>query len=319
MDRVLALGECLIDFVATAPGSLQMAPAFEKAAGGAPANVAACVARLGGSSAFVGKRGDDAFGDFLERVLQECGVDTRWFTRAPARTALAFVSLDERGERDFLFYRDGAADTLLSPADIVDEMWHGACALHVGSVSLAVEPSRGATLHAIHEARRRGVRVSFDVNWRPALWPTVSEARPLIEAVLALSDIVKVNQEELALLTGTDDPPKGAFALHRFGTKVVLVTLGADGAFYSCRPEDAVTSNAPRCGHVPAPRVEAVDTTGAGDAFVGAFLYELSRHPDGLPQPAHVRNWTEFAVRVAARVTTRRGAIPAMPTRAEVE
>lgn len=321
---IVTLGESLIDFVADEPGSLVSVGGFRKAAGGAPANVAACVARLGGRSAFVGKRGNDAFGEFLEATLRQAGVDTRWFTPLQAPTGLAFVALDHAGQRDFVFYRHHAADTQLAAADVDGLPWGEIGILHVGSVSLAVDPARTATLHAVDVARRRGIPVSFDVNWRPALWPDPAQAHGLILDVLSHCDILKVNEEELRWLTGQTHPADGADALHQMGPWLVLITLGAEGAWYSCRMLDAGGEGDLIRGHVPAPRVPTVDTTGAGDAFIGAFL---TRFAGGVPvsggpralRPEQLADWTTFAVRVAALTTTRRGAIPALPSLDEVE
>jgi fructokinase len=321
MRKVITLGESIIDFVSTRAGRLETAAGFEMAAGGAPANVAACVARLGGESAFVGMRGTDPFGVFLNNVLADAGVDTRFFsTTEGAKTGLAFVSIDNDGDRHFEFYRDPGADTRLSSADVPMHMLSGNI-LHVGSVSLSTGPARAATLSAVQHAHANAGFVSFDPNWRPALWTDVSDGLHMIKEVFPYTDVIKVNREELELLTGSSDPEHGAGYFHQAGISTVLITLDKDGCFYSCdgRGHD-IYGQQTFSGAVPGRSVTAVDTTGAGDAFIGSFLYKLSQVSSLRQVSAQtLQDWIEFAVAVSALVTTRRGAIPAMPTREQVE
>src|SRR6056297_1168536 len=166
MRTVVTMGESLIDFVANERGTLQNAKTFTKAAGGAPANVAACVAKLGGHSAFIGRRSEDEFGQFLQQTLSEFGVNVNYFVATPGRpTAMAFVALDETGDRSFQFLRDGSADQSLQPSDIPIDFLEQAGILHVGSVAMATEPGRTATLHAVEQMKQLGGWVSFDPNW----------------------------------------------------------------------------------------------------------------------------------------------------------
>lgn len=332
MKPVVTLGESLIDFVASETGNLRHVRSFEKAAGGAPANVAACVARLGGLAAFVGKRGADPFGDFLADALHTAGVDTTYFcATSMAKTALAFVSLDAFGDRSFAFYRDPAADMLLEPEDVPVEYLRQAGILHVGSVSLSAEPMRSATLFAVQEAKQAGVVVSYDPNWRPALWENEEIGLREIRTLFRYADILKVNREEMVLLTGALEPTVGAESFHREGIPLVLITLDAQGCYYSYQPQN---TNRPGVfgqggtafvGHVAGLPVRPVDTTGAGDTFSGAFLWQgsVSAGNRGLQQELlrheRVRSWVEFAVAASALVTTKKGAIPALPTRAQVE
>ncbi len=317
MRTVVTLGEMLIDFLPMETGEGAGEPGYLQKAGGAPANVAACVVTLGGKAAFVGKRGNDAFGHFLKHVLEECGVDTQFFTATDeAKTGLAFVSLDASGDRSFLFYRDPSADMLLQQSEIPLAAIAEAGILHVGSISLIAEPSRSATLFAVEEAKRQGVFISYDPNWRPALWPSESYALESIRLIYPHCDLIKINREELLLLTGSADAEAGAAFFHREGIAHVLVTLDADGCYYSFM--DAATA-APLSGYAPGIAVDCKDTTGAGDAFVGAFLYQLSRHDTRKPSASAMQSWVRFSVLTSALVTTKKGAIAAMPTAQEVE
>ena len=208
MADVICLGELLIDFVPTVtPTSLVDAPAFKKAPGGAPANVAVGLARLGTTSAFMGKVGDDPFGHFLADTLAAAGVDvsTLCFT-AQARTALAFVSLRADGDREFMFYRHPSADMLFTPEEVDAAALGTARALHYGSISMISEPSRSATLHAIEVAKQSGCLISCDPNLRLPLWPDAASARDGMLQALAKAQVVKISDSELKFLTGSDDP-----------------------------------------------------------------------------------------------------------------
>ncbi|PWC39834.1 PfkB family carbohydrate kinase [Azospirillum sp. TSO35-2] len=304
--HALCLGEVLIDFVPTVTGrDLRTAEAFQKAPGGAPANVAVGLARLGGSltSGMIAKVGDDGFGRFLVQTLADAGVDTALVRSDPAnRTPLAFVSLAEDGDREFLFY--GEPWGTLAPADIDHAAVAAAGLLHFGSVGLIGQSSRAATWAAADTASANGLTVSFDANLRPALWPDLGAARAAIAEGVARSSVVKLSDEELAFLTGSDDPAAGR-ALWHDRMRALVVTHGAKGS--TCLTRDGQVS-------VGGFTVQAVDTTGAGDAFMAAFLSGLLTEPD-----APVEGLCRFANAAGALATTRRGAIPAMPTRAEVE
>ena len=204
-DRlIVTLGDALIDFLPTTSGPAVGVSAYTPAPGGSPANVAACVAHLGGAAAFVGCRGEDSFGERLRVALADYGVDVRWFLPRPgSQTGLAFVELDATGERRFLFYGTPAAHTLLRPEDVPGDVIAAAAVLHVASISLSAEPARSATLRAVEMARAGGAVVSFDVNWRPQFWPDTDAGRQQVLALLQQCDLVKVNRDELAWLTGT--------------------------------------------------------------------------------------------------------------------
>jgi fructokinase len=308
---VLTLGELLIDFVAEQRGvTLGEARTFLKAPGGAPANVAVGVARLGVTSGFIGKVGDDPFGRHLAAVLHEQGVDISQLRYDDAaRTALAFVSLTESGERDFMFYRHPSADMRLRPDEIDERALRAAQVLHVGSLSLIGESSADATRHAVRVAREAGTLVSYDPNLRLPLWPSREAAAEAMRSLLGDADIVKVSDEELSFLTGSDDAA-AARSLWRDGWRLLLVTRGEAGVEYLL-PDDA--------GHVPGYRVEVQDTTGAGDAFTAAVLASIVGTQGTLDDPDLLHRALRRANAFAALTVTRPGAIPAMPTRARLE
>lgn len=306
--QLLTLGEALVDLVATTPGPLADAVGFERAAGGAPANVAVGVARLGQPAGFIGKVGADAFGDHLASTLAAEGVDISGLKRSTMRTAVAFVSLGEDGEREFLFYRHACADMALAPAEIDEAQVVGAAWLHVGSLSMTAEPARSATLHALNVAREAGVPRSVDPNLRLDLWSSEGAAKAAIRELLKYAVVAKVAEDELAFLTGASSV-EAAASLLGGETQLVVVTRGAAGTTY-------VTSAF--SGHVPAFSVEAVDTTGAGDAFTAALLSRAMADPGLLTTEGALVGVLRLASAYAALTVTRRGAIPALPTRAEL-
>jgi fructokinase len=313
MPDVTCLGELLIDFTSLQPGaSIIETPGFEKHAGGAPANVAVAVSRLGGSAAFLGMVGDDEFGCYLAKMLADRAVDiTGLRYSADAHTTLAFVALRADGEREFIFYRNPGADMLYGPADLDDALVAGGRVFHHGSISLISDANRAATLRAIGLARQRGALISYDPNLRLNLWESPGAARAGIALGLPTADLLKISEEELAFITGETELDAGMALLRARGIPAVIVTLGAEGCAYSW---GACT------GRVPGVKVEQVDATGAGDAFVAAVLYRLTRRTPvilTLPQ-AEIEEILAFANKVAAIVVTRRGAIPAMPALGEI-
>src|SRR5216683_1588334 len=292
---------------------LQQATTFHKAAGGAPANVAAAVARLGVTVAFIGKVGGDAFGQSLRETLAAEGVTVRGLVAAPtARTALAFVGSDGHGGRQFVFYHRGMADTLLRPEEVDRELISNARIFHFGSVTLAAEPSRAATAAAAQWAREAGCLVSFDPNVRLEVWDSPRHALDSMIDTLRVVDIVKVSSDELTFLTGTSDPAEACRTLRDHGPTVAIVTLGGGGCYFQ---------TASASGHVPGITVESVDSLGAGDAFVAGVLASLCAHPERtiLGDRNALVSALRFANAVGALTTTRYGAIPALPTRPQVE
>ncbi|HHY47403.1 MAG TPA: carbohydrate kinase, partial [Firmicutes bacterium] len=272
MLDVLTMGELLIDFVPLRSGvSLGEATVFKKAPGGAPANVAVGVRRLGLSSGFMGKIGDDEFGKSLVDLLAKNGVDVSGVVfEAKARTALAFVSLGPGGEREFMFYRHPSADMLLEPSEVNLELISAAQIFHHGSISLINEPVRSATMVAIEAAKRAGVLVSYDPNLRLPLWPDERSAREGIISALPSADIVKASAEELEFLTGATQIPAGLEKLKALapGAVAIVITRGARGCTLSTR-----RFTIEEAGFAVTP----VDTTGAGDGFVAGLLAGLLR------------------------------------------
>lgn len=312
MLDLVSMGEALIDFLTDRPGvTLTQARAFTWAPGGAPANVAVAAARLGLKTAFLGKVGRDPFGVYLRDCLESNGVDVSQlqFSRR-ARTALAFVALPTPDKPQFTFFRHPSADMLLRPDELNLEMLRSTQAFHFGSITLISDPSRSATLEAAKAAREGGALISFDPNYRPALWPP-EVARKCILSALSLCDLLKLNEEEVAMLTGTTDLVAGARELLAKGPKVCLVTMGAEGSLFVTPRSD---------GHVPAPTVRTVDATGCGDAFTAAAIRGVLETGEvGSLGPLDLEEILRYANAVGALTATKKGGIPALPTSAQVD
>ena len=312
MADVVSIGEMLIDFVPDTAGTgLADVVHFSKVAGGAPANVAVGVVRQGGQAGFLGKVGDDPFGRFLGKVLSDAGVETGGllFTKQ-AQTGLAFVSLSSEGDREFLFYRSPSADMLLAPEDVSEERLSAAKILHFGTVAMIAEPSRSAILHAVSRARALGLTVSCDPNLREALWPDLDTARQVIGQALTLADVIKISDYEASFLTGDDDPVAAMRRIWQPNWRLVAVTCGPDGCT-ALTADDTVT--------VPGYPVEAVDTTGAGDAFTATMLTGLARAPDVTKDREALTALLKRANAAGAIISTRRGAIASMPTAEDID
>ncbi|PQQ10615.1 putative fructokinase-6 chloroplastic [Prunus yedoensis var. nudiflora] len=309
---VVCFGEMLIDFVPTTSGlSLADAPAFKKAAGGAPANVAVGIARLGGSSAFIGKVGEDEFGYMLADILKENNVNSEGMRFDPgARTALAFVTLRSDGEREFMFYRNPSADMLLQEAELDFDLIRKAKILHYGSISLITEPCKSAHIAAAKAAKDAGVVLSYDPNLRLPLWPSAKSAREGILSVWETADVIKISEEEISFLTEGEDPydENVVRKLYHPNLKLLLVTEGPDGCRYYTKVVKWRSSM----------KVDAVDTTGAGDAFVAGILSQLAVDLSLLQEEGKLRDALLFANACGALTVMERGAIPALPTREAV-
>ena len=310
MPDITAIGEVLIDLTQFGVND-QGVGLFAANPGGAPANAAVAAARLGASAAFVGKVGEDGFGDTLVSVLEKNGVDAARVGRSSRATTIALVSLSPSGERSFRFLR--GADQDLAPEEVPEDLLAQSRFLHFGSVSLTPGLSRSATLFAARQARQLGALVSYDPNYRPALWESEEQALQWMALPLPLVDVLKLSEEELPLLAGTDRPEEGTALLAERGPRLILVTLGGRGVFYRWRRHT---------GQVPGVSVQVADTNGAGDSFLGAVLSRLARRGpsplEGLEQ-AELEDILVFANRAAALTCSRSGAIPAMPTLAELE
>jgi fructokinase len=309
IPTVLCLGEVLIDLIAETPGSLTTASRFLKCAGGAPANVAVGIARLGVSCGFTGKVAADPFGDFLVSTLHANGVDTRRVVRTrEAPTALAFVSRSAGGERDFLFYRNPCADAQLTEEDLPLDWLQQVRFLHIGGVSLSRDPSRQATLRAIKHAKANRAVVTFDPNLRLDLWrDDLAECRRLVRRALGFTEIFLPSEEELLLLMDTENLEQAISQVLALGPRVVCVKQGARGALIVTKS----ASNKPEGFRQPAFAVPVVDTTGAGDGFNAGLIAGLVT---GMTLAEAARQGTG----VAGLVITKKGAMSALPTRRQL-
>ena len=319
MSRIVCFGEALIDFLAVA-GTEPGAPrAFLQFAGGAPANVAVAAARLGANAQFVGMFGRDMFGDFLLDSLRRAGVGTDYVVRtSAANTALAFVALDAQAERSFTFYRPPAADLLFRVGDFQPGCFGDTSIFHLCSNSLTEDEIAATTLEGITLAREAGALISVDLNLRPALWPAGVDPTPRLWQMLQMADLVKLARNELDYLA---EPVGGDSAVLEklFGSRAKLVTItnGAETLhWYTPVTRGSVTTF----------RVRAIDTTAAGDAFVGGVLCSLAERGVNsgtlagfVADAAAVDEVMRFGAASGALATTRNGAFEAMPSRAEVE
>ena len=319
MGDIICFGEALIDFLATegAPGQPR---AFVQHAGGAPANAAVAVAKLGGRAEFVGMLGTDMFGDFLLHSLEEAGVGTLHVRRTgKAKTALAFVSLDAHGERSFSFYRPPAADLLFRADDFDIDCFRRASVFHVCSNSLTEEGIADTTLDGMARARSHGAIVSIDLNMRPALWPSGADPLPRLWQALAAADLVKLAGNELDYLAAHAQGGSEAVIARLLQTaRLVVVTDGAAPLRWYARGATG--------GTLDTFSVRAVDTTAAGDGFIGGLLFQLQqRGVDGAGFENFIADRDtltaslRFAAACGALAVTRHGAFAALPTRDEVD
>lgn len=311
MTDITTIGEILIDLTQTGINEAGI-PQFSANPGGAPANLAVAAAKLGASTAFIGKVGDDSFGKFLVQCLKDNKVDISQISYDKTHnTTMAVVSVDASGERSFSFYRNPSADTEISIEDISEESLSNTKFLHFGSVSLTTEPCKGATLYAARTAKENGAVISYDPNYRANLWTDEATAISSMKEPLSIADILKVSDEELPLLSGTSDLEKGTEILMNYGIKLILVTLGADGAFYRY---GSLT------GKVAGVKCVVADTNGSGDTFFGALLSRLVKFDsiDNLSTDT-LEEIITFANTAASLTTSRHGAIPAMPVLQEVQ
>jgi len=321
MGKIVCFGEILIDLLAQPPASPETPRAFLQYAGGAPANVAVAAAKLGASSHFAGMVGRDMFGDFLVESLVEAGVQTDCIVRTDAaKTALAFVALDAHGERSFSFYRPPAADLLFRSEHFAASTFDRTACFHACSNSLTEPAIAEATFAGMDRARAAGAVVSLDLNLRPALWPAGVDPTPWLWQALERADLIKLSREELDYLAqplGADGDAQVLKRLLAAQARWVIVTDGAGALRWYTRDQQ---------GEVPSFRVQAVDTTAAGDAFVGGVLFGLTQRgcagsgfaafcADAEAITATLR----FAAAVGALAVTRKGAFAAMPSLQDVQ
>ena len=316
MKKVIAIGEALIDFIPHEKGrALNDVENFLRVPGGAPLNVAAAVAKLGGKSQMLTKLGQDGFGDAILNEVKPLGVDVSRISRTnEANTALAFVSLREDGERDFSFYRNPSADMLLSAEEICVEDFNEKDILHFCSVSLIDAPIKEAHRRAIEIAKEKGCLISFDPNVRLPLWKQPEDCRKAILEFLPLSNIVKISDEELEFITGIKDEKEALDFLLTGDVKVIIYTKGTNGAEFITK-ERVIFS--------PSFKVSAQDTTGAGDSFIGSLLYQVAEGEYSLEQlvglsEEKVQEILTFSNATAALTVCKKGAIGALPLKEEV-
>ncbi len=309
---VIALGELLIDF--TENGASEQGNAvYEANPGGAPCNVLAMLAKLGKKTAFIGKVGQDQFGVHLKKTLEEAGIDTRNLVMdKKVRTTLAFVHTFEDGDRDFSFYRNPGADMMLAKDEVQMDAIAASRIFHFGTLSSTHPGVREATRSALAKAREEGLLISFDPNLREPLWDSLEDARREIAYGMGFCDILKISDNEMEFMTGTNDYTKGVQILREtYSIPLILVTLGKEGsrAYYKDWMVEAP----------PFLQKETIETTGAGDTFCASILnYVLENGLDGLTQ----ENLTEmltFANAAASFITTRKGALRVMPKKEEVQ
>lgn len=312
-DKTLyAIGEALIDMIPSRSGcAFSEVPAFSPRVGGAPANVCGAFVKLGGKGALLTQLGDDPFGHKIAGELAACGIDTgRISYTDKANTALAFVSLAADGNRTFSFYRKPSADLLYAPEQIDPAWFKDAFALHFCSVSLVESPMKQAHKAAIAAAQNAGAIVSFDPNLRFPLWPDKDALRKTVLEFAPQAHVLKISDEELEFLTGTSDIEAALPQLFAGNVQLVLYTCGSGGAHAYTRA---------RHGFAPCAPVKAVDTTGAGDGFIGSFLWQLAR--DGVTREAlaalseaKLNEYLAFSNRFCGISVQANGAIDSYPT-----
>ena len=316
-NKLIALGEALIDFIPDRTGcEFYEVTGFEPKVGGAPANVCCAYAVLGGKAGMITQLGNDPFGDKILRELAMFGIETTEVARTDAaNTALAFVSLSKNGDRTFSFYRKPSADMLYSPEQLNQAYFTDAYAFHFCSVDLGDFPMREAHKRAIEYAKQSGALVSFDPNLRFQLWGDAEKLKQTVNEFIPFADILKISDDELEFITGETDVEKALPALFAKGVKLLVYTCGAKGGYAFTK--NARAYSAPRA-------VEAVDTTGAGDGFIGSFLFMLNQ--SGIT-PANIAELDErtlqkcidFSVDFCSVSVTKRGAMSSYPTMEEMK
>ena len=306
MYDVVALGELLIDFT-TQSTDADGYPTMAAHPGGAPANFLAAVAQFGGKAALLGKVGTDTFGKLLAGTLRKAGIETRGIVASDdVFTTLAFVTLDENGDREFAFARKPGADTQLRFEEIDLSILDETRVFHFGTLSLTDEPARGTAYRAVEYAKAHGKLVTFDPNLRRPLWKSLDDAKEQMLWGLDHVDVVKISDEEIEFLFGLGVQDGAQYILEHFPVRLVFATCGAEGCWFQNRNAG---------GHVDSLKdIKVVDTTGAGDIFGGSAVWKLlqtGKAPEALDE-AELRGIAEFACRVAGRSTEKSGGISAI-------
>ncbi len=310
--RFISIGELLIDFTPSGKTDDGI-HLFARNPGGAPANVAVQMKRLGIASGFVGTVGNDMFGEYLKGVLKNEGIDTSGLKLDDDfATSLAFVELDETGNRNFSFYRDPGADTRLTASDENKSLIDTAEMICYGSLMMTAEPSRSAVRELASYARSCGKITVYDPNWRPALWKNQDEGIEMMKALVGFSDIMKLSDEELVLITGENELKAGAEKLLSQGVEMVIVTLGAKGCAVYTRNFGFER---------PTYDTNVIDTTGSGDSFLGAFLSCILKSGTKIADITEKEAvcYADFANAAGSLCASKKGAIPALPTQGEID
>lgn len=312
MYDVVALGEVLIDFVCVSKDESGY-PTMAAHPGGAPSNFLAALSKFGAKTALIGKVGTDAFGRMLCDTLEQSGIDTKAVIKADdVFTTLAFVTLDESGDREFSFARKPGADTCLSFEEVETSVIDEAKVFHFGTLSLTDEPARSCTYKAVEYAKAHGKLITYDPNLRKPLWKDMETAKRQLLWGLSQADIVKISDEEVDFLFGLGAEEGAEYILNNFDVKLVFVTCGADGCYYK---------NAQAQGKLPSlDNIKVIDTTGAGDIFGGSAVWKLLKcgaAPDEL-KDEQLRDIVSFACTAAGLSTTKSGGISAVPGLDEV-
>lgn len=307
---VVALGELLIDFTENGISS-QGNPIFEANPGGAPCNVLAMLARLGKTTAFIGKVGNDRFGKVLSETIKDCGIcaDGLVFDDT-VHTTLAFVHKKTDGDRDFSFYREPGADMMLRKCEIDEEIIKSAKIFHFGTLSSTHEGVREATRYGVDIAKESGALISFDPNLRPPLWDSLDNAKKEIEYGLSKCDILKISDNEIEFMTGSTDYDKAVRELMgKYHIKLAFATLGKNGsrAYFGDMQAEFGGFD-----------VDTIETTGAGDTFCGSALNFILEHDINALTENDLKELLGFANAAAAIITTRRGALKVMPEKKEI-
>ena len=309
---VVALGELLIDFTENGM-SAQGNPLFEANPGGAPCNVLAMLSRLGHKTAFVGKVGQDFFGQQLEKAIREVGIDASGLRRDPeVHTTLALVHNTPDGDRDFSFYRNPGADMMLREDELPESLIKEARIFHFGTLSMTHEGVRQATKKAIRIAKEAGALISFDPNLREPLWNSLEDAKEQVLYGLGQCDILKISDNEIQWLSGEQDFDAGVrWIRERFSIPLILVSMGRDGsrAYY----QDKIVEVKPFL------QPTTIETTGAGDTFCACVLHYILLH--GLSELTETDLWEmlRYANAAASIITTRKGALRVMPKPEEIK
>lgn len=308
----IALGELLIDFTENGV-SAQGNPILEANPGGAPCNVLSMLSRLGHKTAFIGKVGEDAFGEQLEKALVEVGIDTKGLAKdQKVHTTLAFVHTKEDGDREFSFYRNPGADMMLSEEDLKEELIENCKIFHFGTLSMTHEGCRKATKKAIVMAKEAGAILSFDPNLREPLWDSLEDAKEQVLYGIEHCDILKISDNEIQWLTGLEDYDQGIRMIQeKYSVPLILLSMGKTGS-------RAYTGNL-RVERPAYVQKNTIETTGAGDTFGACVLHYVLSNGWHAYTKEELEEMLSFANAAAAIITTRKGALRVMPTKEEVE